>query len=57
MLGKGSKEKGGRRAKEVQDRTGAMPHICNPGYSGERDLEGVSLRPAWAKVRKTLHEK
>jgi hypothetical protein len=38
---------GGRRAKEVQARTGAMALIYNSSYSGKRNLEGVSFRPAW----------
>jgi hypothetical protein len=52
IWGNAPRTMGGWRAKEIQDMTGAMAHICNPSYSGERNLEGVSLRPAWEKVSK-----
>jgi hypothetical protein len=26
-----------------------VPHICNPRYSGGRDQEDLSSKPAWAK--------
>jgi hypothetical protein len=28
---------------------GASGHACNPRYSGDKDQEVHSLRPAWAK--------
>jgi hypothetical protein len=54
--GKAPRTKGGKRAMEVQARTGAMADMGNSSYSEERDLERISLRQGWVKVSKALSQ-
>jgi hypothetical protein len=34
-----------------------VAHACNPSYSGGRDQEDCSSKPAWTTVGKTLSQK
>jgi hypothetical protein len=34
-----------------------MPHACNPSYSGSRDQEDYSSKPAWANKSESLSQK
>jgi hypothetical protein len=34
-----------------------MAHTCNPSYSGDRDQEDLSSKPAWANSSQTLSQK
>jgi hypothetical protein len=34
-----------------------MAHACNPSYSGDRDQEDCSLKPAWANSSQDLISK
>jgi hypothetical protein len=32
-----------------------VAHACNPSYSGGRDQEDYSSKPAWANISKRLY--
>jgi hypothetical protein len=34
-----------------------VAHLCNPGYSGDRDQKGLSSKPAWANSSQDPIEK
>jgi hypothetical protein len=43
-------------SKENSSKLGMVAHVCNPNYSGGGYWEDFDLRPAKAKVSKTLSQ-
>jgi hypothetical protein len=41
-------QKGCKRDSRWKERLALVAHVCNPSYSGGRDQEDHSLKPAWA---------
>jgi hypothetical protein len=48
------KEKKRKEGKQKKINQVLVVHTCNPSYSGGRDQEDGSLKPAWEIVCKTL---
>jgi hypothetical protein len=42
------------KAQTGEPQLGAVPHTCNPSYSGGRDQEDQGLKPAWASTLQDL---
>jgi hypothetical protein len=58
MLADGKREGKERKIYPLRERTSWMlvTRACNPSYSGGRDQEDCSLKPAWVGYPITLHK-